>query len=201
MIAMQYGFTLPGDYDMAIIRRRIAEKGHLLDDFPMLHFKAYLYAERGDARLPSRENLYAPFYLWQHSEGINAFLGGAGFAGLVQAFGRPRVHTWLPWQAELAGDLSLAASATRELHAIPAAAALDELRHAEAGAAQADIADGALAAVSAYDPDRWTLVRFRLWPELRPELAGDNKQLYRVGHVSQPERRADGRNLPQSIPT
>ena len=48
MIAMQYSFTLPADYDMATIRRRIAEKRHLLDHFDGLHLKAYLWAERGE---------------------------------------------------------------------------------------------------------------------------------------------------------
>ena len=43
MIAMQYGFTLPGDYDMSIIDRRIRDKGPLLDGFPNLGFKAYLF--------------------------------------------------------------------------------------------------------------------------------------------------------------
>ena len=47
MIAMQYRFALPTDYDMGIVRRRIVEKGPLLDDFPNLKFKAYLWAERG----------------------------------------------------------------------------------------------------------------------------------------------------------
>jgi hypothetical protein len=38
MLAMQYSFTLPADYDMAIIYNRIREKGHLLDDFPNVRF-------------------------------------------------------------------------------------------------------------------------------------------------------------------
>jgi hypothetical protein len=46
MLAMQYSFTFPADYDMAIIERRIAENGHRLDGFPGLLFKAYLYARR-----------------------------------------------------------------------------------------------------------------------------------------------------------
>jgi hypothetical protein len=46
MITMQYRIALPADYDMDIIRRRIAERGHLTDDFPQLSFKAYLYADR-----------------------------------------------------------------------------------------------------------------------------------------------------------
>ena len=72
MIAMQYTIALPADYDMAIIRRRIADKGHLLDDFPGLAFKAWLHAARDDNELPSRDNLYAPFYLWRDSAGMNA---------------------------------------------------------------------------------------------------------------------------------
>jgi hypothetical protein len=34
MIAMQYSFALPADYDMAIVDRRIAEKGHSSTIFP-----------------------------------------------------------------------------------------------------------------------------------------------------------------------
>lgn len=186
MIAMQYSFTLPADYDMAIIRRRIAEKGHLLDGFPRLRFKAYLYAERDDAQLPGHDNLYAPFYLWQDSEGMNAFLADAGFAALCDSFGRPAVRTWSAWRADLADDLRGAICATRELHTIPMHSALAALREAEVDAARADRARGALAAVSAYDPTGWTVLRFRLWPEARSDLAGPCRQLYRVGHVSQP---------------
>ncbi len=188
MIAMQYSFTLPSDYDMEIVRHRIAEKGHLLDDFPGLHFKAYLFADRADAALPSSENLYAPFYLWQTSEGMSAFLAGAGFAALAQSFGWPTVQTWVPWQTQVAADLSAATCATRELQPIPAHASLVALRRLEAEAVEKDVASGALASISAFDPTHWTLLRFRLWRERRPEMAGDDRQLYHVGHVSHPDR-------------
>ena len=47
MIAMQYTIALPADYDMAIIRRRIAAKGHLLDaDTIAWFFNQYIPAER-----------------------------------------------------------------------------------------------------------------------------------------------------------
>jgi hypothetical protein len=187
MIAMQYGFTLPADYDMAIIRHRIAEKGHLMDAFPHLRFKAYLYAERGDNGLPGHQNLYAPFYLWRNGEGMNTFLGGAGFAALTQSFGWPSVRTWSVWQAELAADLSAATCATRDIIPLPPYSALDACRDAEAATARDDIArGGALAAVSAFEPTGWTLLRFRLWPEPRADFARDDRQVYRVGHVSQP---------------
>ena len=61
MHAMQYRLTLPADYDMEIIRRRVARKGHLLDDWEGLGLKAYLVRERGVHGSPV--NQYAPFYL------------------------------------------------------------------------------------------------------------------------------------------
>lgn len=186
MLAMQYGFTLPADYDMGIIRRRIADRGHLTDDFPGLVFKAYLYAVHDDREVPGGDNLYAPFYLWHGSEGMSAFLGGAGFAALSRDFGRPAARTWMPWYTERADDLRHAACATRELVGIPRHADLGKLRKVEAAAAQQDRAAGALAALGAYDPASWHLLRFRLWPTLRTDLGREGRQLYRVGHISQP---------------
>jgi hypothetical protein len=46
MIAMQYQINLPADYDMGIIRTRVARTGHLLDHYPGLGVKAFLIRER-----------------------------------------------------------------------------------------------------------------------------------------------------------
>ncbi|MEU4106665.1 DUF4865 family protein, partial [Streptomyces tanashiensis] len=91
MHAMQYEITLPADYDMEIIRERVATRGHLLDAFPGLGLKAYLVRER---EAGSPVNQYAPFYLWAAPEGMNAFLWGPGFQGIVNDFGRPVVQHW-----------------------------------------------------------------------------------------------------------
>jgi hypothetical protein len=179
MITMQYRIGLPADYDMDIIRRRIAERGHLTDDFPQLAFKTYLYAA-------GRENVYAPFYLWHGHEGMNAFLGGPGFAGVVESFGRPIVRTWSVWRAETARDLSIARHAVREIVPIPAHQALDALREGENAKLQADVDRGALAAISAFDPASWTLLRFRLWQHEVERPSGDDVDVYDIGHVSQP---------------
>ena len=183
MITMQYRITVPADYDMDIIRRRIAERGHLTDDFPQLSFKAYLYA---DGRTGSRENLYAPFYLWHNTQGMNTFLEGASFAGVVDSFGRPVVRTWSVWHANTARDLSIATHATREILPIAAHTALSSLRDMENTAARTDTDRGALAAISAYNPTSWTLLRFRLWGAAIPFPTGDDVDVYEVGHVSQP---------------
>jgi hypothetical protein len=189
MITMQYRIGLPADYDMDIIRRRIAERGHLTDDFPHLAFKTYLYADRNAADAAGGENLYAPFYLWHNQEGMNAFLAGPGFAGVVESFGRPIVQTWSVWRAETAPDLSTAKYATREIAPISAQTALAALRSEEETKVQRDLERGALAAISAFDPASWTLMRFRLWPHMVERPEGNDSDRYAIGHISQPSSR------------
>ncbi len=180
MIAMQYGFVLPADYDMGIVHRRIAERGHRTDALPGLLFKAYLVAEKNDAT--GADNQYAPFYLWQHADAMHDFLAGPGFASVSQAFGWPSVPTWTTWHAHVSPDVAHARFATRSIHPIAPHTALAALRETEAQAAQAAREAGALAVVTGFDPGGWRLVRFCLWRE-RPAAAG-GVQSYAVGHVS-----------------
>ncbi len=72
MQLMRYEITLPADYDMGVIHRRVATRGSGTDRFPGLGIKAYLVRERG--RHGSPVNQYAPFYLWAELSGMNAFL-------------------------------------------------------------------------------------------------------------------------------
>jgi hypothetical protein len=125
MIAMQYSFSLPADYDMAIVDRRIADKGPLLDNFSKLKFKAYLTA-RKDGEAGGDENLYAPFYVWDEDEGLSNFVCGEGFAAVSQAFGWPQIRTWIVWRASVAREIAKARFATREILAIPPHAALGD---------------------------------------------------------------------------
>jgi hypothetical protein len=186
MIAMQYSFVLPADYDMTIVDRRIVEKGPLLDNFPGLKFKAYLTARRNGEAPRSQENLYAPFYVWNHGDGLNDFVCGDGFAGVAQAFGWPQVRTWIVWRAHLSKRIAQAAFATREILPIEPHVALSELRKRESQEAGEDVeSGGALAAVAAFEPTTWTRVRFRLWGE-RPAQTGAGVQTYKVGHLSLP---------------
>lgn len=185
MLTMQYRITLPADYDMDIIRRRIAERGHLTNDFPQLAFKAYLYADSSQPYAAGREQCYAPFYLWHDTQGMNAFLGGAGFAAVIASFGRAAVHIWSVWHAQMAPDLSVATHASCERLSLGRYAALDAIRDAEQAQADADLACGAVAAVSSFDPSRWTIMRLRLWRDAGP-LSGRDMDIYQVGHISQP---------------
>lgn len=177
MIAMQYSIALPADYDMARIRRRIADKGPLLDTLPGLRFKAYLVADRGDPLLPGRQNLYAPFYLWRDAAAMHAFLAGPAFAALCEAFGRPAVQSWMIGTAWTSAALRTTRYATRELEAASPAFGDDP-----DDAHTPD--DRVLATVSGYEPQGWTRLRFRLWRGLPP--ADDGAQRYAVHHLSAP---------------
>jgi len=183
MIAMQYSLALPADYDMAIIDSRIRNKGPLLDGFPNLKFKAYLRAARGD--LGSRENLYAPFYVWDRAEGASDFLCGPGFQTLANDFGWPSVSTWIVWQASIAPAFREAKFATREILPIESHAPLEEIRRRDSDEALAMVEDGdVLASVAGFEPTTWRRVRFQLRNKLPGTVPGRNVQTYRVGHVA-----------------
>lgn len=180
MIAMQYSFTLPADYDMSIIDRRVAENGGKMDGFPDLGFKAYLIARKGEPGSP--ENAYAPFYLWKSPQGMEAFLTGPGFKGVTAAFGWPDVDTRLVWQSYLAPDIALATHAIERRTGIPSYSDLAELRQANIRRMEQLIEREALATVAAFDPRTWSLVEFSLWNN--PAPAGPGDRIFRVGHVS-----------------
>jgi hypothetical protein len=182
MIAMQYSFALPADYDMTIVDRRISEKGHLIDGFPNLKFKAYLSARKSDAQ-GATENLYAPFYVWERNEGLNDFICGPGFVGLTQSFGWPSVSVWSIWNCVLSDKVKSAVCATREVIATAPFSDLTGLRQRESDDAAADVnKHGALASISAFEPTTWSRVRFRLWGEKVPPTEG--KKIYDVGYMS-----------------
>lgn len=190
MLAMQYGFTLPADYDMQWIRQRVADKGSALDQHAPLLCKAYLMAERGGELTASQQNRYAPFYLWREPAGLSEFLCSAGFAGLVSAFGRPSVDVW-PGQLGLAqrAGLRQARIASRDRQFIPASGSLSELAETEQQwAVQAVQQQGALLAVSLFEATLWSRMRFALWaePPQPPEAFG---QLDEVLHLSLPAGR------------
>lgn len=185
MHAMQYAITLPADYDMEIIRDRVATRGHLLDAFPGLGLKAYLMREREDG---SPVNQYAPFYLWATPEGMNSFLWGPGFQGIVNDFGRPAVRHWAGLAYE-EGPAHTAAprTATRRAAPLGAATAPGEAvaeaveRHAEEARS-----DGVVASALAIDPRHWELLSFTLWAGTEtPAGAGER---FQVLHLSAPGR-------------
>ncbi|MGD3107049.1 DUF4865 family protein [Streptomyces sp. YGL11-2] len=184
MHAMHYAVTLPADYDMEIIRRRVKTKGPLLDTFEGLGLKAYGIRERGVDGSPV--NQYAPFYLWADPDAMNRFLTGDGFRALARDFGRPTVLNWqgLYHRSGPAADRP-PRTFTRRIEPIPddadAAGAIENARTAHEELAAAD---GVHTTALGLDPRRWELVHFTLWSDTVPESAAG--ELFRVLHLSAP---------------
>jgi len=185
MHAMQYELTLPSDYDMGVIRARVARIGHLLDGWEGLGFKTYLMRERGVNGSPV--NQYAPFYLWNTVEGMNTFLWGGAFQGLSNDFGRPSVRQWTGLSYEEGGAaVASARSAVRRRQPVPEGAELaEEMADAVGVTERLAGEDGAVFAAAAVDTARWELVHFSLWTQETPKADGD---LFEVLHVSSPGR-------------
>ncbi|MCW0353717.1 DUF4865 family protein (plasmid) [Pantoea ananatis] len=178
MLAMQYRFVLPADYDMTIIQRRIDDNGYKMAGFPGLIFKAWLYACKAKDPINTDENVYAPFYLWQDAESMHGFLSGAGFKKLTEDFGWPQVHTFPVLSARLSPEFVQAGFASLDVSTVPAYADL-------AGLMQPPKQVVALARVSALDTVHWRHIDFCLWATAPAQDSG-HFQRYQVGHLSVP---------------
>jgi hypothetical protein len=185
VLATQYSIALPLDYDMSVIRQRVAERGHLLDAVPGLGLKAYLVEDVGRG---GRRNQYAPFYLWSDPTAAAAFFwGGGGFSGIVRDFGRPSVATWLgaAFRRGPAFDVAPTAATITRWALAPAGDPADEAaRLRDAAEEQAGSSD--LHSVAAViDPFRWEALLFalRISAPTPPPLDGT---VFEVLHVSAP---------------
>jgi hypothetical protein len=193
MYAKQYEITLPADYDMKIIRKRVADIGHVFDDLAGLGLKAYVIRERGVDGSPV--NQYAPFYLWNDTGAMARFLvGGGGFQRMIRAFGRPVARHWTGIACHV-GNARAAypRAASRLITPVPVDSDLDDTglgtaawieREADAVRLLADRDDVHTAAL-AVDPHHWELLRFVLWrDEVAPDEAATER--YEVLHLSSP---------------
>lgn len=179
---MQYEISLPADYDMGIIRKRVATRGSGTDTFDGLGLKAYGIRENGVSG--SLVNQYAPFYLWHTLAGMNSFLFGPGFAGLSADFGRPTVRRWsgVAFERGMAqGDPVMASRRTWQVSSD------DGLDEAVAAGLRDDAsrreADGVHSTALALDSQRWEFVQFTLWTDASAQADGTR---YEVLHTSVP---------------
>ena len=182
MLAMNYQLSLPSDYDVGALRRRIPDIGKRFDDTPGLGIKAFLLREQGVDGSPVSQ--YAPFYLWTDPAAAATFLfHGGGFEGVIRKYGRPVVQTWLggayrhgPAYAEPVTH------AVRRLTRVPSD--LDPADTAAvAGSAPLD-EPGLHSTAWAIDPRTWELMTLTLYAA-RP--AAFDGELYEVPYVSTPD--------------
>lgn len=197
MIAMEYAFVFPDDFDMAVIRRRVADKGRYFDTYPGLLRKAFLASDRranNQAETVSIRNSYATFYLWSTAKAAVDFLGGPDFAAVSGAFGRPAVRIYAP--------LDIANGHETEGHVM--APPTTAVRSTAALAAEADLAaeimvqrmklralrgrPGFHSGILSLDSANWSILCFTLWATAASAeaVANGNRTRYEVLHLSTP---------------
>lgn len=183
MLAKQYIHRLPADYDMDIIRRRAAARGPEWDATPGLAFKGFVARERG--RHGAIGNVYSSVYLWRDPAGAAEFIFDDRFRAVTSSFGRPRIETWLPFDARR-GPAAQARTLYREDVGLPDSVDYPAVRAREIErnamlAAQSDT----LAVVTALDLAAWHLVRLTVSAEAPdPSRAGTP---YQVLYLARPE--------------
>lgn len=85
MNLLQYSYAFGDDFDMKVIRDRIAAKRQLLDNYPGLHWKAWLVTEPTEEMCQPKS--YAPLYLFAETDSVVRFLAGPLYQGVTNAFG------------------------------------------------------------------------------------------------------------------
>ncbi len=170
MIAMQYRFTLPADYDMSIIEQRIHDYGARLDNYPGLVFKTYLYARRGGVSPDGKENRYAPLYVWRDGTAMTGFLQSDVFATLIRDFGWPIIDCWAVVSSPDLTAIDSCRFATLSTHIIAPYANLAEA-----------LQPGGGNELTAWDCSRWRVLRACF--SSRPEESGSSDR-YHIGYIA-----------------
>ena len=158
MHAMRYAITLPGDYDMTIIRNRVAKSGHLMDGFQDLLFKAYLISEKAAGAL---QNSYNPLYVWKGAAGMNKFIFDGYFDNILRDFG---------WQHI---EIGIAASTALTV-------AINPTTSLKNHKLQAQPQNGETGKLVVYNPDKWQQAIFTFYRD-KPET---EKTRYEILHLS-----------------
>lgn len=179
MIASQYKVILPSNYDMDIIRKRVADNGHKTDGFYGLKFKLYLITEKGENG--NIQNSYSPLYLWEDSEGLNKFLFEGFYDNILTSFGWQNVNIGVPlidtttqrikecnYLYEIMGDIQPQESLNNYKEVVKEA--IPKIEDAEY--------------VVIYNPDKWKYHVFYFIDDLR-KVEAEKGVIYSILHISQ----------------
>jgi hypothetical protein len=182
MIIAHYAHRLPADYDLSIMRKRAASRGHLFDAVPELYFNAFLLRERG--RYGAIQNEYSAVYLWRKDEGFRNFLVDGRTKSITDTFGRPQIETRFVLDA-LKGSGQVARFLYKQQQAIAHDADLtsaftDEIARNGEAAQEA----GVVASAVGVDAKNWTFTRVVL-SEREPSGAR-GEEAYQILYLAKP---------------
>jgi len=176
MIGMQYKINLPSEYDMEIIKTRVMKNGFKTDGFDGLLFKCYLIQEKG---IDNFENVYAPLYLWENSEGMNKFLFGGFYDNIIQSFGWQNVNIGVPILVDLLNQFNISKYAVEVTNDIPQDATLTNFQNSIPSAPVQD--ENYTGRVCIYNPDKWKYSIFYFYKE-RPN---EKNNIFQILHISE----------------
>jgi len=182
MYSMQYCIQLPADYDMEIIRDRVRRTGHLMDGYPGLEFKAYLIQEKAKGAM---ENCYAPFYVWNDTEGMRSFCWGEpGYSSIVRDFGRHPIQDWTVHKlVKGTTPLTQARSLNIQTVTLPEFAVPSEIIEPLTADFLKEQNANTLCRLAAVDVTTWKLIQVEL-SSANPDHAQPKTTSYEVLHVS-----------------
>lgn len=182
MIIAHYIHRLPADYDLGVIRRRVAARGPQWDATAELHFKAFLLREGG--RFGAIASSYSSLYLWRRDEAFTSFVTSEAFKVVTGSFGRPATETRAVLDA-CKGAAHDARFAYKEELDIPLDADLPTVVAAEIERNREVAAEpGIVAAAVGLDVLNWRLVRLRL-SEQAP-TAQSSGAAYQILYLAKP---------------
>lgn len=173
MIAMQYKISLPDDYPMDIIKKRVQDNGAKTDGFADLHFKAYLISEKGI--LNQDKNEYAPLYLWESSRGMNQFLFDGFYQNILDSFGWQKIQIGIVAACHLKKEFINSNYALEYEREIPPSDCLK----APGFSSHFSQSTGR---VMFYHPDKWNCTEFHFFEQL--PAAKPHAKFYRILHIS-----------------
>ena len=151
MIAMQYKISLPDNYDMNVIRQRVADNGHRTDGFQDLIFKAYLISEKRDSSKSCNE--YSPLYVWQNNDGMNKFIFDGYYDNILSSFGWQKINIGIPITCCLGKDFNLSKFALEIEHEITPMKQMKAINFSLEK-------DDCTSKVLIYNPDKWKYVEY-----------------------------------------
>lgn len=182
MFIKQYRHRLPADYDMSIIRSRVAKGGPVFDDRPDLAFKSFSIEEAGQKGAAG--NAYSSLYLWFEIDAVVDFLWYQGFQNVFDTFGRPTVETWLAIDAAK-GRSDHATMLYREDDDMAPSQSLADLRASETERNRQNAArPGTVASVVGIELSTWRIARFTLTESSTQDHAG--QMAYQVAYLAKP---------------
>jgi hypothetical protein len=182
MLIAHYTHRLPADYDVDIIRKRAAARGHLFDAIPELYFKAFLLRERG--RFGAITSEYSSLYLWRADRGYRDFLVDGRMKSVTDSFGRPQIETRIVLDA-LKGSAGHARFLTKQEHDIPLDADLTSTFAAEIERnREAAKEAGVVASAVGIDAQNWKVTRVVV-SEKEP-TGREAGHAYQVLHLARP---------------